>query len=102
MEHVRAPAFLAYRNGDLFATIVDVLRQLPGGRSCSSASLEDLLKEYVYFYNIIIIIILSFVCWALILLFLLGALCQVLKEENDDRLSLTNDINCCSCRYRIF
>lgn len=66
------------------------------------SKLRGFTQRVRLFYIIIIIIILSLVCWALILLFLLGALCQVLKEENDDRLSLTNDINCCSCRYRIF
>ncbi|KLJ09522.1 hypothetical protein EMPG_15048 [Blastomyces silverae] len=47
MEHVTAPALLAYKNGDVFATIVDIFHQLPSGRDCSSASLEDLLMQYV-------------------------------------------------------
>lgn len=47
MDHIRAPALLAYRNGDVFATIVDVIRNIPRGRSCSADSLEDLLKMYV-------------------------------------------------------
>ncbi|KGO74303.1 hypothetical protein PITC_019730 [Penicillium italicum] len=44
MDHIQAPALLAYRGGDVFATIVDVLRNIPRGRSCSADSLEDLLK----------------------------------------------------------
>lgn len=44
MDHIKAPALLAYRGGDVFATIVDVLRSIPRGRSCSADSLEDLLK----------------------------------------------------------
>ncbi|KAJ6078992.1 hypothetical protein N7467_008745 [Penicillium canescens] len=44
MDHIKAPAILAYRGGDVFATIVDVLRSIPRGRSCSADSLEDLLK----------------------------------------------------------
>lgn len=47
MDHITAPALLAYRNSDVFATIVDVLRNIPKGRSCSADSLEDLLKMYV-------------------------------------------------------
>lgn len=47
MDHITAPALLAYRNSDVFATIVDVLRNIPKGRSCSADSLEDLLKLYV-------------------------------------------------------
>jgi hypothetical protein len=46
MDHIDAPALLAYKAGDVFATIVDIPRRLPGGRECSSESLEDLLKEY--------------------------------------------------------
>ncbi|OQE83119.1 hypothetical protein PENNAL_c0034G02154 [Penicillium nalgiovense] len=44
MDHIKAPALLAYRGGDVFATIVDILRNIPRGRSCSADSLEDLLK----------------------------------------------------------
>ena len=44
MDHIHAPALLAYRNGDVFATIVDIIRNIPRGRSCSADSLEDLLK----------------------------------------------------------
>lgn len=47
MDHIKAPALLAYRNGDVFTTIVDVLRNIPKGRSCSADSLGDLLKLYV-------------------------------------------------------
>jgi hypothetical protein len=49
MDHIDAPALLAYKAGDVFATIVDIPRRLPGGRECSSESLEDLLKEYRVF-----------------------------------------------------
>lgn len=48
MDHIKAPALLAYRGGDVFATIVDVLRNIPRGRSCSADSLEDLLKLCVF------------------------------------------------------
>ncbi|KAJ5817685.1 hypothetical protein N7447_007693 [Penicillium robsamsonii] len=44
MDHIKAPALLAYRGGDVFATIIDVLHNIPRGRSCSADSLEDLLK----------------------------------------------------------
>lgn len=47
MNHIQAPALLAYRGGDVFATIVNVIRSIPKGRSCSADSLEDLLKLYV-------------------------------------------------------
>ncbi|RAL00883.1 phosducin family protein [Aspergillus ibericus CBS 121593] len=46
MDHIEAPALLAYKNGDVFATIVEIMRQIPKGRSCSADSLEDLLKSY--------------------------------------------------------
>ncbi|PKX97503.1 putative phosducin [Aspergillus novofumigatus IBT 16806] len=46
MDHIDAPALLAYRAGDVFATIVEILKQIPKGRSCSADSLEDLLKLY--------------------------------------------------------
>ncbi|KAJ5496746.1 hypothetical protein N7463_008733 [Penicillium fimorum] len=44
MDHIKAPALLAYRGGDVFATIIDILHNIPRGRSCSADSLEDLLK----------------------------------------------------------
>lgn len=47
MDHIKAPALLAYKNGDVFATIVEIFKQLPNGRGCSSASLEELLIQYV-------------------------------------------------------
>lgn len=47
MENVQAPALLAYRGGDIFATIVEIFGQIPKGRACSAESLEDLLKLYV-------------------------------------------------------
>ncbi|EEH49538.1 uncharacterized protein PADG_05617 [Paracoccidioides brasiliensis Pb18] len=47
MGHVTPPALLAYRNGDVFSTIVDIFHQLPSGRDCSASSLEDLLMQYV-------------------------------------------------------
>ncbi|PWY95883.1 phosducin [Aspergillus sclerotioniger CBS 115572] len=46
MDHIEAPALLAYKDGDVFATIVEIMRQIPKGRSCSADSLEDLLKSY--------------------------------------------------------
>lgn len=47
MENVTAPALLAYKGGDVFATIVEIANQLPNGRDCSTSSLEDLLMQYV-------------------------------------------------------
>ncbi|KKK22794.1 putative phosducin [Aspergillus rambellii] len=44
MDHIQAPALLAYRNGDVFSTIVDIPQQIPKGRSCTADTLEDLLK----------------------------------------------------------
>ncbi|KAJ5160037.1 uncharacterized protein N7482_007041 [Penicillium canariense] len=44
MDHIKAPALLAYRGGDVFTTITDIIRNIPKGRSCSADSLEDLLK----------------------------------------------------------
>ncbi|KAF3483469.1 putative Phosducin [Arthroderma uncinatum] len=46
MDHITAPALIAYRNGEVFATIIDVLNQLPNGRGCSSSSIEDLLMQH--------------------------------------------------------
>jgi hypothetical protein len=48
MDHIQAPALLAYRAGDVFATITDIIRNIPRGRPCSADSLEDLLKLYVF------------------------------------------------------
>ena len=45
MDNIEAPALLAYRGGDVFATIVQIPQQIPNGRSCSADSLEDLLKS---------------------------------------------------------
>lgn len=44
MDHIKAPALLAYRGGDVFATIIDIIRNIPRGRPCSANSLEDLMK----------------------------------------------------------
>ncbi|KAB8270275.1 thioredoxin-like protein [Aspergillus minisclerotigenes] len=46
MDYIRAPALLAYRGGDVFETIVEIVRQIPKGRDCTSHTLEDLLKLY--------------------------------------------------------
>ncbi|KAI5304911.1 hypothetical protein KEM55_009214, partial [Ascosphaera atra] len=46
MDHITAPALIAYKGGDVFTTIIDIFRQLPSGRACSSASLEDLLMAH--------------------------------------------------------
>ncbi|CBF90234.1 hypothetical protein AN0082.2 [Aspergillus nidulans FGSC A4] len=46
MDNIEAPALLAYRGGDVFATIVQIPQQIPKGRSCSADSLEDLLKSH--------------------------------------------------------
>lgn len=50
MRHIQAPALLAYRAGDVFATVVDIFRSLPEGRFCSAESLEGLLRVYVFFF----------------------------------------------------
>lgn len=47
MDHVQPPALLAYRDAEVFATLVDLLASMPNGRSCSADSLGDLLKAYV-------------------------------------------------------
>ena len=47
MDHIKPPALLAYRDGDVFATIVDIAPQIPKGRPCTADTLEDLLKSYV-------------------------------------------------------
>ncbi|KAL4904851.1 hypothetical protein BDW74DRAFT_178424 [Aspergillus multicolor] len=44
MDNIEPPALLAYRGGDVFATIVHIPQQIPKGRSCSADSLEDLLR----------------------------------------------------------
>ncbi|KAI5284919.1 hypothetical protein KEM54_000960 [Ascosphaera aggregata] len=49
MDHITAPAILAYKGGEVFATIVDIFKNLPAGRGCSSASLGDLLMEHRVF-----------------------------------------------------
>ncbi|KAE8146837.1 thioredoxin-like protein [Aspergillus avenaceus] len=46
MDYVEAPALLAYRGGDVFATLVEIIRQIPKGRDCNSNTLEDLLKSH--------------------------------------------------------
>lgn len=46
MNHIEAPALVAYRDGDVFETIVEIVRQIPKGRDCTSHTLEDLLKQY--------------------------------------------------------
>ncbi|PYH78768.1 thioredoxin-like protein [Aspergillus uvarum CBS 121591] len=46
MDNIEAPALLAYRDGDVFATLVEIMRQIPKGRSLSADSLEDLLKMH--------------------------------------------------------
>lgn len=53
MDHIKAPALLAYRGGDVFTTIVDIMRNIPSGRSPSADSLEDLLKLYVLWPSLI-------------------------------------------------
>ncbi|KAI9366971.1 thioredoxin-like protein [Aspergillus egyptiacus] len=46
MDHIEPPALLAYRSGDIFATIVEIPQQIPKGRSCNAETLEDLLKMH--------------------------------------------------------
>lgn len=55
MDHIQAPALLAYRGGDVFATIVEIFRQIPKGRACSADSLEELLKQYVCHFKLLLI-----------------------------------------------
>jgi hypothetical protein len=47
MDHVGSPAILAYRGGDVFATLVDIPRQIPSDKSLNALSLEDLMRTYV-------------------------------------------------------
>lgn len=47
MDAEVTPAILAYKGGDLFATIMRVVDEIPPGRSLSSDSLELVLKRYV-------------------------------------------------------
>lgn len=49
MDHVEAPALLAYRGAEVFATLVDIFRLIPRGKNVTPESLEDLLKMYVLF-----------------------------------------------------
>ncbi|KAL1953978.1 hypothetical protein VTO42DRAFT_1864 [Malbranchea cinnamomea] len=49
MEHIQAPALLAYKGGEVFATIVDIFQQIPDGRNCSFKSLEDLMMLHHVF-----------------------------------------------------
>jgi len=48
MDVIAAPAILAYRNGDVFATIVEIFAQIPSGHDCDSATLEGVLAQYVF------------------------------------------------------
>jgi hypothetical protein len=48
MDVIAAPAILAYRNGDVFATIVEIFDQIPSGCECDSASLENVLIQCVF------------------------------------------------------
>jgi hypothetical protein len=47
MNHIDAPALLAYKGGDVIATIVDIPRQISRGREVNATSIENLLKQYV-------------------------------------------------------
>lgn len=49
MDHIQAPALLAYRGAEVFATLVDISRLIPRGKTVTPESLEDLLKMYVRF-----------------------------------------------------
>lgn len=49
MDHIDAPALLAYRGGEVFATIVDIPRQLSRGSEIDATSIEELLQRYVEF-----------------------------------------------------
>ena len=46
MDYIEAPALVAYKGGDVFAVIVDILDSLP--KECNADSLEDLLRLYVF------------------------------------------------------
>src|SRR5436190_20389373 len=48
MDVISPPAILAYRNGDVFATIVEIFAQIPSGLDCDSATLEGVLAQYVF------------------------------------------------------
>ncbi|KAL1966780.1 hypothetical protein VTN77DRAFT_3745 [Rasamsonia byssochlamydoides] len=45
MNHIDAPALLAYKGGDVFATIVDIPRQLSRGSEIDADSIENLLQQ---------------------------------------------------------
>ena len=47
MESVGSPAILAYKGGDVFATLVDIEQQIPAGRGLNMSSVEDLMRTYV-------------------------------------------------------
>ena len=42
MDYIEAPALLAYKSGNVFAVMVDILESIPKG--CNADSLEDLLR----------------------------------------------------------
>lgn len=45
MSHIDAPALLAYKAGDVIATMVDIPRQIRRGSKITSNSIEELLKQ---------------------------------------------------------
>lgn len=55
MNHIDAPALLAYKAGDVLATIVDIPRQIRDVE-INPTGIENLLKQYVFFYFLLLLI----------------------------------------------
>lgn len=53
MSHIDAPALLAYKAGDVLATIVDIPRQIRDVE-ISPTGIENLLKQYVSFIFLLV------------------------------------------------
>jgi hypothetical protein len=49
MSHIDAPALLAYKAGDVLATIVDIPKHIRN-TEITSTGIENLLKQYVSFF----------------------------------------------------
>lgn len=44
MDHVGAPAVIAYKGGDVFSTLVEIPSQIPSGKSLNASTMEDLMR----------------------------------------------------------
>ena len=47
MDEIAAPGILAYKAGECFANLVSLINEIPAGRDINSATLENLLQQYV-------------------------------------------------------